>query len=131
MKRVLITFAAVMFGVVAMLAKDIKTLVVSTNPQMHCESCENKIKNGLRFEKGVKSITTDLATQTVVVGYDADKTTEANIVKAFSKIGYQTTKKAAPAKKCAGKGNNGKKAVKKAKKVSVDANTGASPRGER
>ena len=30
------------------------TLVVTTTPQMHCANCENKIKDGLRFEKGVK-----------------------------------------------------------------------------
>ena len=34
-------------------AKDIKTLVVTTNPQMHCENCENKIKDNIRFEKGI------------------------------------------------------------------------------
>ena len=36
------------------LAKDIKTVVVTTQPQMHCSGCENKIKGNLRFEKGVK-----------------------------------------------------------------------------
>ena len=39
-------------------AKDIKTVVFTTNPQMHCENCENKIKGNLRFEKGIKEITT-------------------------------------------------------------------------
>ena len=37
-------------------AKDIKTVVFTTTPQMHCENCENKIKSNLRFEKGIKSI---------------------------------------------------------------------------
>ena len=26
-------------------AKDIKTVVLTTNPQMHCENCEKKIKD--------------------------------------------------------------------------------------
>ena len=32
------------------LAKDIKTVVFTTNPEMHCESCEKKIKGNLRFD---------------------------------------------------------------------------------
>ena len=44
-------------------AKDIKTVVFTTTPQMHCENCENKIKNNLRFEKGVKEITTSVDNQ--------------------------------------------------------------------
>ena len=27
-------------------AKDIKTLVVTTNPQMHCENCETPLREG-------------------------------------------------------------------------------------
>ena len=70
-------------------AKDIKTLVVTTTPQMHCANCENKIKNNLRFEKGVKKIDTNVAAQTVTIEYDADKTKAEDLVKAFSKFGYQ------------------------------------------
>ena len=28
------------------------TLVVTTQPQMHCENCEKKIKSNIRFVKG-------------------------------------------------------------------------------
>ena len=41
-------------------AKDIRKVVFKTNPEMHCANCENRIKNNLRFEKGVKDIQTDL-----------------------------------------------------------------------
>ena len=61
-------------------AKDIKTLVVTTTPQMHCANCENKIKNNLRFEKGVKKIDTNVAAQTVTIEYDADKTKAEDLV---------------------------------------------------
>lgn len=74
-------------------AKDIKTVVFTTNPQMHCENCENKIKNNLRFEKGVKSIETSIEKQTVTVRYDADKTTVENLLKGFSKFGYAAKEK--------------------------------------
>ena len=70
-------------------AKDIKTLVVTTNPQMHCENCEKRIKENIRFEKGVKKIVTDVEHQTVTITYDADKTTVENIIKGFEKIKYQ------------------------------------------
>ena len=36
-------------------AKDIKTVVLTTTPQMHCANCEKKIKENIRFEKGIKS----------------------------------------------------------------------------
>ena len=69
-------------------AKDIKTLVVTTQPLMHCENCENKIKDNIRFEKGIKSITTNLDDKTVVIEYDADKTNVQSIIEGFKKIKY-------------------------------------------
>ena len=72
-------------------AKDIKTVVLKTNPEMHCNGCEKKIKDNIRFEKGVKTITTDLKEKTVTIEYDAEKTTVANIIKGFRKIKYEAT----------------------------------------
>ncbi len=45
-------------------AKDIKTVVLTTNPQMLCENCEKKIKDNIRFNveniiKGFKKIKYD------------------------------------------------------------------------
>lgn len=72
-------------------AKDLKTLVVTTLPQMHCDNCEKKIKGNLRFEKGIKSIETDVDRQRVTITYDADKTTPENIIQSFQKFGYTAT----------------------------------------
>ena len=69
--------------------KDIKTVVFTTNPEMHCEGCENKIKGNLRFEKGVKNIITDLKAKTVTIEYDADKTNVQNLINGFKKIKYE------------------------------------------
>lgn len=74
-------------------AKDIKTIIVTTNPQMHCEACENKIKSNMRFEKGIKAIETDISRQEVTLTYDADKTTPEKLMKGFEKIGYTATVK--------------------------------------
>ena len=71
--------------------KDIKTVVFTTNPEMHCEGCENKIKGNLRFEKGIKSIETNLDTKTITIEYDDDKTNVQKIIEGFKKIKYEAT----------------------------------------
>lgn len=86
-----IMFLSALAVTTAAMAKDMRTLVVTTNPPMHCESCENRIKKGLRFEKGVKSINTNLEQQTVTIKYDADKNTSSSLIKAFDEIGYEAT----------------------------------------
>lgn len=89
MKRLIFSLVA-MLCVCSIFAKDIKTLVVTTNPPMHCENCENKIKKGdLRFVKGVKKIETNIPEQRVTVEYDAEKTNPEKIEAAFEKIGYK------------------------------------------
>ena len=60
---------------ISLVFREIKTMVFTTTPQMHCAACENKIKNNLRFEKGIKNIETSVPNQTVTVKYNADKTT--------------------------------------------------------
>ena len=88
MKQLFLVLGMALMSVSAF-AKDIKTFVVTTTPQMHCAGCENKIKNGLKFEKGVKDIQTSVPNQTVTVKYDADKTSAEDLTKAFEKIGYK------------------------------------------
>lgn len=60
---------------ISLVFREIKTVFFTTTPQMHCAACENKIKNNLRFEKGIKNIETSVPNQTVTVKYNADKTT--------------------------------------------------------
>ena len=90
MKKFNMIMAAMMIAATGF-AKDIKTVVFNTAPEMHCNNCENRIKNGLKFEKGVKDIKTDLETKTVTIEYDADKTNVDNLVAAFAKIEYKAT----------------------------------------
>ena len=103
MKKIMTVTAMLVFAI-NMFAKDIKTVVFTTLPQMHCENCENKIKGNLRFEKGIKQITTSVPDQKVTIEYDADKTTPENIAKGFAKIGYEATVVTGEAKKkgCSG-----------------------------
>lgn len=90
MKKTIITLMMAISATISM-AKDIKTVVFTTMPQMHCENCENKIKGNLRFEKGVKKIETDIEKQHVTVTYDADKTTIEKLQNGFEKFGYEAT----------------------------------------
>ena len=90
MKKAFVSFALLLMAL-GVSAKDIKTLVVTTEPQMHCASCENKIKGNLRFEKGVKGIDCNIPDQRVTITYDADKTNVEAIIKSFGKFGYQAT----------------------------------------
>lgn len=85
----LILLTAMLLTMTVGFAKDIKTLVVTTNPPMHCENCENKIKGNLRFEKGVKKIQTSIPEQKVTIEYDADKIDAAKLMEAFKKFGYE------------------------------------------
>lgn len=73
----------------AVSAKDIKTVIFTTTPQMHCANCENRIKGQLKFEKGVKKIETNVDEQKVYVTYDADKTSVEKLQKGFEKFGYK------------------------------------------
>jgi copper chaperone CopZ len=102
MKRLIAIFA-LLLSVATLYAKDIQTIVVTTNPTMKCESCEMKIKRQLRFEKGIKNIVTDVPHQTVTITFDADKTTPENLMKSFEKIGY-TVKEVDPAETTETKG---------------------------
>ena len=90
MRRLSFVIFTLSFGV-ALFAKDIKTVVLKTQPEMHCANCEKKIKDNIRFEKGVKSIKTDLGKKTVTVEYDADRSNVQNIIKGFKKIKYEAT----------------------------------------
>lgn len=90
MKKVLLSGALMLAAVVGQ-AKDIKTLVVTTQPQMHCANCEKKIKGNLRFEKGVKRIDCNISDQRVTITYDSEKTNVEAIVKSFGKFGYKAT----------------------------------------
>jgi len=87
----LIVLTAMLLTMIMASAKDIKTVVLTTEPPMHCEGCEKRIKENIRFEKGVKKIVTDVEHQTVTITYDADKTTVENIIKGFEKINYNAS----------------------------------------
>ena len=68
-------------------------LVVTTQPQMHCQNCEKKIKSNIRFVKGTKKIDTSVDEQKVTIVYDSKKADYDDFVAAFRKIGYEIKRK--------------------------------------
>ena len=90
MKKIALLAVAVCLSM-TVAAKNIKTVVLTTTPAIHCENCCTTIKNNIRFEKGIKEISTNLEDKTITIKYDADKTTVENIVAAFEKINRKAT----------------------------------------
>lgn len=87
----LFALAFAMVVAIGCIAAENVTAVFSVTPGMSCQNCENKIKSNLRFEKGVKDITTSLSDQAVTITYDPAKTSETKLIEAFKKIGYTAT----------------------------------------
>lgn len=130
MKRILTLAFAIMMAVTVM-AADKATVYFKVSPEMSCQNCENRIKTNLRYQKGVKEISTCLCDQIVTVSYDPAKTTPEKIAAAFQKIGYTATTTSAPkhngncanghkdckhnSKECDGHHNNGHGDCAKAK----------------
>lgn len=53
-----------------------------------CDMCKTTIETELIYEKGVKSVALDLATNTIFIDYDPRKTDPDAIRKGVTKLGY-------------------------------------------
>ena len=95
MKKLLLSGMFLSFALCGMGAEknekvsNLDTLVVTTQPVMHCMKCENKIKSNVRFVKGTKSIETSVPNQTVTIVYDTKKASVSDYEKEFGRIGYE------------------------------------------
>lgn len=87
-KRWMATCVVALLSVAAVLAKDIRVVVFKVS-QMHCEKCEKKVKDNMRFEKGLKDIATEVKTRMVTITYDAEKTNVKNLQAGFNKFNYE------------------------------------------
>jgi len=72
----------------AVSAKDIRVVVFKVS-KMQCENCERKVRDNMRFEKGLKDISTEVKTKTVTITYDAEKTNVKNLQAGFAKFNYE------------------------------------------
>lgn len=101
MKKIIMfcLMAVLSFGVADAVAQkkggNVKTTVFVTD--IDCEGCAKKVTNSIPFVKGVKDVKVDVPTKTVTVTYDATKSNDAALIKAFTKIKIKA--QVAPAKK--------------------------------
>ena len=86
MKKILTVLVMFMLAIMAF-ASDKTTTVFTLDHQMST-SCETKIKNNLRYEKGVSAIDVSLKDNTIKVTYAPEKTDAEKLLKAFKKIGF-------------------------------------------
>ena len=77
------TCVVALLSVAAVLAKDIRVVVFKVS------HFEKKMKNNIRFEKGVKELSTELKNKTVSITYDAEKTDVKKLQAGFKKFNYE------------------------------------------
>lgn len=87
-KKWMATCVVALLSVAAVMAKDIRVVVFKVT-QMHCENCEKKVKDNMRFEKGLKDVSTVVKDRTVTITYDAEKTNVKNLQAGFKKFNYE------------------------------------------
>ena len=75
-----------------------KMVTFTVEPKLHCQSCENKVKNNIRFEDGVLNVLPSVKKQTIVIKYDDTKTDVAKLTQALKKIGYTATEQTVDSK---------------------------------
>ena len=112
MKKYLMLMVLLMTATI-MTAKDIRTVVLTTNPQMHCKNCENRVVKTFKDVKGIKSVETSLADQTITISYDAKKVSEEDLIAALDGAGFKARRLAEgeviqrEAHECKGEGGGG------------------------
>lgn len=80
-------FLSLLLACFVAFAAEKKTEVFTLDHQMS-QACEKKIKENLRFEKGISKIETNLKGNTITITYDPAKTDTEKILQGFKKIGF-------------------------------------------
>lgn len=90
MKIKLLVTITLLFAALGAMAADKTTEVFTLDHQMSTH-CEKKIKENLRFEKGIAKIDVSLKENTITVTYDPQKTDPEEIIRGFRKIGFNAS----------------------------------------
>lgn len=98
MKKILLICLVALFSVGVANADEPKKgekKIVTTEflTDIDCAGCAKKVTNTIPYERGVKDVQVDVESKTVTVTYDASKTNDETLVKAFSKIKIKATPK--------------------------------------
>ncbi len=92
MKKVIFMILALGIFTSQSFAQKTETSVVCFKSNMHCENCQATLTEYLKFEKGVKDLKVDHATNTILIEYKADKNSDEKFAKAIEKKGYAANK---------------------------------------
>ena len=68
------------------------TKLVCFKSDMDCGNCEKTIAEYVKFEKGVKDLRVDHASNTIAIEYKEGKTSDEKLAKAIKKKGYKAEK---------------------------------------
>ncbi|MBN2742624.1 copper chaperone CopZ [Breznakibacter xylanolyticus] len=71
--------------------KQAKNTALYLSCNMDCHSCENKLTELLKFEKGVRDLKCDFKSNTIYVLYKTGSNTNEALMKAIEKKGYVVT----------------------------------------
>lgn len=72
-----------------------KTLSETIKSSIVCEECEDRVRNGLIYEKGIKRVTFDLETAEIFVKYNPKQITLDEIRTKITELGYDADDKKA------------------------------------
>ena len=94
MKRIIFIVLALLVGVTTnpIYAQKKGNKVVCFKSNMDCAQCEKTVNEYLKFEKGVKNLKVDHASNTILVEYKEGKNTEEKLAAAIQKKGYKAEK---------------------------------------
>ncbi|MGH8112178.1 MAG: heavy-metal-associated domain-containing protein [Rhodanobacteraceae bacterium] len=76
------------------------SLYVVGDPQLHCESCEQRVVRALKSLAGIQQVRAEAASQRIEVLFDSAKLEESAIAERLGLLGYTTevTGKVAPSR---------------------------------
>lgn len=93
-KIIIIAIAAIMalpFASFDASAQKKKLEEVTFSCNLHCNSCVNKVKENISYERGVKDLKVSLDEQSIYVKFDPSKTSVEKLQKAIGKLGYEAS----------------------------------------
>ena len=99
--RIFLAFAFLLVSAVVF-AKSEKAVEVFTLDHQMSSMCEKKIKENLRFEKGISKIEVSLKDNTITITFDPKKTDTEKIIEGFRKIGFTAFPVEETVKECTG-----------------------------
>lgn len=94
MKRIILIALVVMIGAAAnqSFAQKNTNQVVCFKSNMDCTDCEKTLTEHLKFEKGVKDLKVDHASNTILIEFKEGKNTDEGFAKSIIKKGYKADK---------------------------------------